>query len=54
MPYNFSVMKSPVTGDLGKKDHKYQMGKLILLKPMVLDQGHGILPQCKISETKEQ
>ena len=35
--YNFAVMNIPITGHLGKKDHKYQMVKPILMKPMVLD-----------------
>ena len=53
MPYNFDVLNSPVTGHLGKKDHKYQMVKPILMKPMVLDQGHVRLPQCEISDIEE-
>ena len=44
MPYNFAVLNSPVTGHLGKKDHKSQLVKQILMKPMVLDQEHARLP----------
>ena len=43
MPYNFSVLNSPVTGHIGKKDHKSQMVKPILMKPMVLDPKHARL-----------
>ena len=42
--YNFSILNSPVTGHLGKKDHKYKLVKQILMKTMVLDQGHTRLP----------
>ena len=34
-----------------EKDHKSQLVKQILMKPMVLDQGHVILPPCEISDT---
>ena len=50
MPYNFVVLNSPVTGHLGKKDHKSQMVKPILMKPMVVDQGHMRFPYDKISD----
>ena len=32
--YNFAMLNSPETGDLGENDHKSQ-----LVKPMVLEQG---------------
>ena len=37
-----------------EKDHKSQMVKPIMMKPMVLDQGHERLPQCKILDTEDQ
>ena len=46
-PYNFVVQNSPVTGHLGKRITN-TMVKPILMKPMVLDQGHVRLPQCDI------
>ena len=44
MPYNFTVLNSPLIGHLGKNDHKYQLVKLILMKPIVLEEGHVGLP----------
>ena len=32
-----------------ENDPKYKMVKEILMKPMVLDQGHARLPECEIS-----
>ena len=43
--YNLVVLNSPVTGHLGEKDHKSQLVNPILMKLVVLDQGHGRLPQ---------
>ena len=37
-----------------EKDHKSQMVKPILMKPMVLDPGHPRLPQCEISNIEDQ
>ena len=37
-----------------EKDHKSQMVKPILMKPVMLDQGHARLPQYKILEIEEQ
>ena len=50
-PYNFTVMNSPVTGHLGKRIINPKMVKPILMKPMVLDQGHARLPQGEIANT---
>ena len=43
MPYNFDILNSPVTGHLGKRIINPTMVKQILMKPMVLDQGHARL-----------
>ena len=53
MPYNFAVLNSPVTGHIGKMIINPKLVKPILMKPMVLDQGHVILPQCKILDIEE-
>ena len=44
IPYNFAVLNSPATGHLGKRIINTKMVKPILMKPMVLDQGHARLP----------
>ena len=41
IPYNFVVLKR----SSWEKDHKSKMVKPILIKPMLLDQGHARLPQ---------
>ena len=38
MPYNFSILNSLVNRSPWEKDHKSQIVKPILMKPMVLDQ----------------
>ena len=50
--YNFAVLNSPVTGHLGKRIINTNW-KQILMKPMVLDQGHARLPHCEISNTED-
>ena len=47
--YEQSCSRSP-----WENDHKYKLVKITLIKPVVLDQGHVNLPQCKISDTEEQ
>ena len=43
--YNFAILNSPETSHLGENTHKSQLVKPILMKPVVLDQGHARLPQ---------
>ena len=50
--YNFVVLNSPVTGHLWKMI-KSQLVKPILMKHMVLEQGHVRLPQCKVLDIEE-
>ena len=50
--YNFVVLNSPVTGYLGKMIMS-QLVKPILMKPVVLDQGHVSLSQRKSVEIAE-
>ena len=51
--YNFAIWNNPVTRHR-EIDHKSQLVKPILMKPMVLDQGHVKLPECIISDIQEQ
>ena len=37
-----------------EKDHKSQMVKPIMMKPVVEDQGQARLPQCEMSDTEDQ
>ena len=53
-PYNFAMLNSPEIGHIGKNAHMSQLVKPILMKPMVLEQGHMRLPQGKVSNTYEQ
>ena len=45
IPYNFTVLNSPVTGHLGKRIINKKIVKQILMKYVFLDQGHVKLPQ---------
>ena len=52
-PYNIAVPEQSCNMSPWENDHKSQLVKPILMKPIVLDEGHVRLHHYEISDTEE-